>query len=623
MANTASIYSLATEERSRAEAAAWARFANARDRSDFCVAWLAVLCSQLERVSGGVVLEGPDADGAYVPVAIWPDPSHDLTHLADVAQRALMERRPVVVGADGVSTPTRDQPAHIGYPVEVAGVLHGAVALDLPPSSDAALQRALRLLHWSSVWLVDRFRQQAIKEQDQTLAHHALTLDLLATVMEERGFSQAALALANDMAGRLNCERVSVGFDRSGDIKVEAISNTAVFDEKMSLVRLIGDAMEEAFDLGVTMAWPPRAAAAEDGAIAHAELARDSKDIAICSVPLLEDGQPIGIITLERSRGEAFDDATIELCEAAGTLLGPVLALKRENGRGTLVRLRETVLEKARILLGPRHPGAKLAALCVVGLVAFLTLATGTYRVAAKTVVEGAVQRAEVAPFDGHIAEAFVRAGDAVHAGQVLARLDDRELKLEYAQLTSEREQEERKRRQELAGQDRGEMMVAAAEVAQTDAKLALIGDKLDRATLTAPFDGVVVSGDLNQFLGTPVEQGKLLFQIAPLNAYRVILQVDERDISNLALGQMGQLTLSGLPGETLDFLVQQITPVASQQEGRNYFRVEAHLLSAPDRVRPGMEGIGKIGVGDRKLIWVWTHSLVDWFRFWLWKELP
>jgi multidrug resistance efflux pump len=238
-------------------------------------------------------------------------------------------------------------------------------------------------------------------------------------------------------------------------------------------------------------------------------------------------------------------------------------------------------------------------------------------------VVEGAVQRAVVAPFDGHIAQAFVRAGDVVQIGQVLCRLDDRDLKLEYARLTSERAQEERKTREELARLDRGEMMVAAAEVAQTDAKLALVTDKLDRATLTAPFDGVVVSGDLNQYLGTPVEQGKLLFQIAPLNAYRVILQVDERDISHVALGQTGQLTLSGLPGQTLNFSLQQITPVASQQEGRNFFRVEAHLLSASDRIRPGMEGVGKISIGDRKLIWIWTHSLVDWFRFWLWKELP
>ena len=622
MANTASIYSLATEERSRTEGAAWARFANPRDQSDFCAAWLAILCTQIERVSGGVVLDGPDAEGAYVPVAIWPDPSHNLTHLGTVARRALVERRAVVVGADGISLPTRDQPAHIAYPVEVAGVLHGAVALDLPPSSDAALQRALRQLHWASVWLVDRFRQQAIKEQEQSLAHHSLTLDLLATVMQERGLSQAALALANDVASRLKCDRVSVGFDRSGNIKVEAISNTAIFDEKMSLVRLIGDAMEEALDLGVAMVWPARAET-EHGQIAHAELARELKDIAVCSVPLLEDGQPIGVMTLERSRGQVFDHATIELCEAAGMLLGPVLALKRENGRGALVRLRESVLQKAQLVVGPRHPGVKLVALSVVVLIALLSLVTGTYRVAAKTVVEGAVERAAVAPFDGHIAEAFVRAGDVVQAGQVLCRLDDRELKLEYARLTSEREQEERKRRQELAGQDRGELMVATAEVAQTNAKLALIADKLERATLTAPFDGVVVSGDLNQLLGTPVEQGKLLFQIAPLNAYRVILQVDEREISNLTLKQAGQLTLSGLPGQALDFSVQQITPVATQQEGRNFFRVEAHLLSAPDRVRPGMEGVGKIDVGERQLIWIWTHPLIDWFRFWLWKELP
>src|ERR1700677_1803407 len=99
MANTASLYSLATEERSCTEAGASGRIPNARDQSDFCAAWLAILCTQIERVSGGVVLEGPDAEGAYVPVAIWPDPSHDLTHLGNVAQRALVERRAVVVGA--------------------------------------------------------------------------------------------------------------------------------------------------------------------------------------------------------------------------------------------------------------------------------------------------------------------------------------------------------------------------------------------------------------------------------------------------------------------------------------------------------------------------------------------
>jgi len=131
-----------------------------------------------------------------------------------------------------------------------------------------------------------------------------------------------------------------------------------------------------------------------------------------------------------------------------------------------------------------------------------------------------------------------------------------------------------------------------------------------------------VVSGDLSQLLGTPVEQGKVLFQIAPLDAYRVILEVDERDIAQVRVGQEGELALSGIPAHPMHFAVKQITPVSTAQEGRNYFRVEAKLDDPSARLRPGMEGVGKIDIGSRKLIWIWTHSLVDWLRLWAWKWL-
>ena len=91
-------------------------------------------------------------------------------------------------------------------------------------------------------------------------------------------------------------------------------------------------------------------------------------------------------------------------------------------------------------------------------------------------------------------------------------------------------------------------MAILAAQIDQVEAMLSLVTDKLARATLLAPFDGIVVSGDLHQLLGTPVELGKVLFQIAPLDAYRVILQVEERDIAHLKVGQQGELTLSGIP---------------------------------------------------------------------------
>jgi hypothetical protein len=138
-----------------------------------------------------------------------------------------------------------------------------------------------------------------------------------------------------------------------------------------------------------------------------------------------------------------------------------------------------------------------------------------------------------------------------------------------------------------------------------------------------APFDGVIVSGDLSQALGSPVEKGKVLFEVAPLDQYRVILQVGERDITYVHEGETGTLTLTGLPAQPLDFHVTKVTPVANSEDGRNFFRTEAALNDARLPVRPGMEGVAKIDAGRRGLLWIWTHPLIDWARLLLWKWLP
>jgi multidrug resistance efflux pump len=205
--------------------------------------------------------------------------------------------------------------------------------------------------------------------------------------------------------------------------------------------------------------------------------------------------------------------------------------------------------------LGPRHPGLKLGA----GVLGILLLAGGLvqidHRVAARTVIEGSTQRASVAPFDGFIAEGLVRAGDSVKAGQPMARLDERDLTLERARWNAEREQLRRKYQVAMASADLSAMGVIGAQVAQSEAQLALAQEKLARATIVAPFDGLIVSGDLSQSIGMPVEQGALLFEVAPLEGYRVILQVDDRDITRIALGQPGELVLSSLPDRALPSL--------------------------------------------------------------------
>ena len=465
-------------------------------------------------------------------------------------------------------------------------MLHGAVILDVSSSTGLAMQGALRRVHWASAWLIDRFRQQNLVVRESQFGRTAQAMDILAVAVHERALHAAALSVCNELAARTQCQRVSIGFLKRGEVSVAVISNTATFDARMNLVRCINEAMDEALDLDATVVYPPT----EENnlaTIAHAELASSFNDDGICSTLLMDDGNILGVMTLERSNGIRFDPQTVELCATISGLLAPILALKQENELGVFRRTGRALRHSAEAVVGPSRLGLKAVVLVALAIAAAMTFVKDIYRVPAKTVVEGLVQRAVVAPFEGHIAESRVRAGDAVKAGQMLCRLDDREIKLELAKVTSEREQLVRRQRQALAAQDRGSLVVLAAQIAQAEAQMALSNDKLRRATLTAPIDGVVVTGDLSQLLGTPVEQGKLLFQVAPMDAYRIVLDVDERDISLVRVGQKGQLTVTGLPDDRLDFTVQQITPVAKGQDGRNFFRVEARLDTLSDRVVP------------------------------------
>ena len=62
------------------------------------------------------------------------------------------------------------------------------------------------------------------------------------------------------------------------------------------------------------------------------------------------------------------------------------------------------------------------------------------------------------------------------------------------------------------------------------------------------------------------------------------------------------------------------MTPVATAEDGQNFFRVEARLERPSESLRPGMAGIAKIEVGRRRFFWIWTHGLFDWLRLWAWS---
>ncbi len=596
----------------------WARFRAAETPEAFAAAWLALQLRFIEGTTAGVLLLGEPDTGPFRPAALWPEGAPVAPPLSAVAEQALAQRQGVALGPAGER--------HLAAPILVEGRLVGACAVTLAPllaMGAQAAAAAMRQLQWGAGWVEALLRREQMEADAAERARTTAAFDLLGTVLEQREAKAAATALATELARRLGADPVSIGFRRGGRCRVVALSNAAVFAERMSLVRDLDAAMDEAVDQRAIILWPPRPEWEYRVTRAHAELAAAHRAGAVLTLPLLQDGEPFGAITLERPAGQAFAPATVELLDAVAAVVGPVLAEKRANDRLLAVKIADSATEQLRRLLGPGHFGRKLATLVMAALVAVFATARGDYAISAPAAVEGRIQRSLVAPFAGYILAEHARAGEVVEEGQLLARLDDQDLRLERLRLVTQRQQRLTEYDRALAARQRAEAGIARTQVEQAEAQLALVEEQLARTRIAAPFAGVVVQGNLSQRIGGAVERGEELFRIAPLDAWRVILEVDEADIGDIAVGQTGTLVLASLPDARHAYRIERITPIAEQKEGRNFFRVEAALEGETDRLRPSMLGVGRTSVGERLLIRIWTRRLVDWLRLAAWRWTP
>lgn len=590
--------------------------------------WLAWQCTMIAGTSHGVIALGLPDQGPYRPTACWPEGSDPSVALSKTAKAAISKRKGVVAELKSSNPEEVGDRDAIAYPIVVDGKLLGVAAIEVERQPNVRQKSVLQMLQWGAAWFQAMCAQQGqaqVQQQSQVAGGDKLgmVLELISTAVEQERFQAAATAVVTELATRLKLERVSLGFIHGKHIKVKALSHSARFEGRQSLFREIGAAMDEALDQESTIVYPAAAKTGLDVSRAHAELARVHGARAVCTVPLSMDQEIYGAITFERPGPDPLEPEIIKLCEQAAALVGPILDVKRRDDRWLATKALDSLSHQAGRLFGKGHLVLKTMAVFLVCAVAFLSIATGEHRVAASAALEGTVERVAVAPEDGYVATAAVRPGDLVKKGQELATLDSKDLELEHVKWTSQREQLAKEYREALAKFERAQVSILRARIEQSDAQIALLDEQLARTQILAPFDGVIVSGDLTRTLGSPVERGQVLYKIAPLNDYRVVLEVDERDFSDVAVGQSGYLALAAAPNERLEITVTKVTPVSTAEDGSNFFKVEASLANPPEHLRPGMQGVGKVEVGERKLLWIWTHRIVDWLRLWVWAWWP
>ena len=186
----------------------------------------------------------------------------------------------------------------------------------------------------------------ALTVKAQTAERLQLLLELLSAAVGSRNYEAATRSFVRH--GDCNSSSVRPGQPRHRDERARgddgSFSQCHVQSENHAgrcHCRGNGGSVRSAADRGC----PSASDNPHADSTAHDALARQFNSLALCSMPLTDDGLVVGVLTLERGAEQPFDRGTLEVLEALAAVLGPILDLKRRDarwlgGRATGVALR-------------------------------------------------------------------------------------------------------------------------------------------------------------------------------------------------------------------------------------------------------------------------------------------
>ncbi len=195
-----------------------------------------------------------------------------------------------------------------------------------------------------------------------------------------------------------------------------------------------------------------------------------------------------------------------------------------------------------------------------------------------------------VANLGGLVEQLFVEEGDKVKAGQLLAKLDDRQYKLEVdrADASLKRLENDYKRNKELF--DKGLISSETYDNArfnfeQQKASLELAKLNLTYTKIVAPIDGIISERMIKP--GNMINTNTPIFRITDFDPLHAIVYVPEHELHKIQPDQQVELLVDAYPDDRFKGSVLRISPTVDPQTGT--FKVTIMVKDDTERLKPGM----------------------------------
>jgi len=265
------------------------------------------------------------------------------------------------------------------------------------------------------------------------------------------------------------------------------------------------------------------------------------------------------------------------------------------------------------------------------GVVAlFLAIIPWPLRVGTDATVVPFERRMVSAIEGGVVKQVFVREGDLVKPGQLLAQLDDSENRIKMieadaalSQVRRELAEAEFRNDPAAAGQAQIRSQLYSSEVA-------LEQQRINDARLTSPIAGIVITPKVEEKSGSMIKPGDGFCEVVSQDRMAAEMSVPETDLALVSSGENVFLKLNAFPTTTFEGTVDRIGAQTLIDSGDQYFLVRAIFENAGGKARNGMVGRARIrsrggwfGSGWYPIGYVILRSPFRWIWQKVWPWVP
>jgi GAF domain-containing protein/multidrug efflux pump subunit AcrA (membrane-fusion protein) len=337
--------------------------------------------------------------------------------------------------------------------------------------------------------------------------------------------------------------------------------------------------------------------------------------------PLNDDTGRVGLLAMEASDPDFLGPAHIEILEVLAGQTTVALRNAQMYKEVPFISVLEPVLERKRRFLALPKSRRVLYTASISAALLFLIACPLPLRVDGDAVV-APLHRALVQPeIAGVVSKVFVREGQEVRRGQVLAEMESWNSRSELAEAQSKYETAMLKMNKALAANDGSEAGVARVHAEYWKAELDRTKELLAKVQLRALIDGVVSTPHVEEFAGRRLQGGETFIEIVDTSRAVVDVAIENTDAGLLKNGQSAVIKLNSYPLRIFRGNVSVISQRAEMFHEVPVFYSRVAVDNSDGAIRTGMEGRGKIRVGWRPAGYVFLRPLFIWMysKVWYW----